>query len=166
MGKGETLITLGAVVMLSIIAININNSFTENTEYFNKTKFGLESIAIANSIVEEASQLPFDEQSWDSTIVEKVATDFTPNVDLGPDFGEVDINTFDDFDDYHNFSYMDTTLQNVYQISCEVGYVNPTIPDSLLSTRSLYKKLTVTVRNTLNNDSLALSYVHGFWYFN
>ncbi|UCF64725.1 MAG: hypothetical protein JSW33_02495 [bacterium] len=166
MGKGETLVTLGAVIMLSVIAINVNNSFTENTEYFNKTKFGLESIAIANSIIEEASQLPFDEQSWDSTKVEKVATDFTPDVDLGPDFGEIDIESFDDFDDYHNFIYMDTTMQNVYQIICEVGYVNPSFPDSVLSNRSLYKKLTVTVKNTLSNDSLTLSYVHGFWYFN
>jgi hypothetical protein len=166
MGKGETLVTLGAVVMLSITAINVNNSFTENSEYFNETKFGLESIAIANSIIEEASQMPFDEQSWDSTKVEKVATDMTPVSDLGADFGEMDMSTFDDFDDFNNYIRMDTTMQNVYEVSCVVNYINPAVPDSMINTRSLYKKLTVSVKNTLTNDSLALSYVHGFWYFN
>jgi hypothetical protein len=166
MGKGETLVTLGAIVMLSITAINVNNSFTENSEYFNETKFGLESIAIANSIIEEASQMPFDEQSWDSTIVEKLATDMTPVSDLGVDFGESSMSTFDDFDDFHNYVRMDTTMQNIYEVSCVVNYINPAVPDSMITTRSLYKKLTVSVKNTLNNDSLSLSYVHGFWYFN
>ena len=166
MGKGETLITIGAITMLTTMAININNSFTENSEYFNQTKFGLESIAIANSVIEEASQLPFDEQSWDSTKVEKVATDFTQANNLGTDFGESDNSTFDDFDDFHNFSYFDTTIQNVYKIDCEVGYVNPSFPDSILANRSLYKKITVSVKNVINNDSLSLSYVHCFWYFN
>jgi hypothetical protein len=166
MGKGETLVTLGAVMMLSITAINVNNSFTENSEYFNKTKFGLESIAIANSVIEEASQMPFDEESWDSTIVEKLPTDMTPVSDLGVDFGETDMSTFDDFDDFHNYTRLDTTMQNVYEIKCFVHYVNPNFPDSSISNRSFYKKLTVSVKNTLTNDSLALSYVNGFWYFN
>ena len=166
MGRGETLITLGAITMLTTMAISINSSFTENSEFFNLTKFGLESIAIANSVIEEASQLPFDEQSWDSTKVEKVATDFTQANNLGPDFGETNNNSFDDFDDFHNYSYLDTTMQNVYKIDCNVGYVNPSFPDSLLTNRSLYKKLTVSVKNIINNDSLSLSYVHGFWYFN
>jgi hypothetical protein len=166
MGKGETLITLGAIMMLTTMAISINNSFTENSEFFNQTKFGLESIAIANSVIEEASQLPFDEQSWDSAKVEKVATDFSQTNDLGPDFGETDNSMFDDFDDYHNYSYFDTTMQNVYKIDCAVGYVSSSFPDSILTNRSLYKKLTVSVKNIINNDSLSLSYVHGFWYFN
>jgi hypothetical protein len=166
MGRAETLITLGAIIMLSFTAINVNNSFTENSDFFNQTKFGLEAIAIANSIIEEASQLAFDEASWDTTKVEQVATDFTQASNLGPDYGETDLNSFDDFDDFHKCSFMDTTMQNVYQINCEVNYVSPSFPDSSISNRSFYKKLTVTVTNTLSNENMALSYVHGFWYFN
>ncbi len=166
MGKGETLFTLGAIIMLSVLAINVNKSFTENSDYFNQTRYELETISIANSFIEEASQLPFDEQSWDSTKVEKVATDFTQVSDLGPDAGESNIDLFDDFDDYNDFMKAETTMQNVYNISCRVVYIHPDYPDSSISTRSLYKKLMVTVKNTVNTDSLSLSYVHGFWYFN
>jgi hypothetical protein len=166
MGKGETLITMGAVIMLSITAINVNKSFTENNDFFNQTKFGLESIALANSVIEEASQLPFDEESWDTTKVEKVPTDFTDINYLGTDFGEKDIATFDDFDDFHNYAKIETTMQNVYKISCLVNYIHPNYPDSTIGSRSYFKKLTVSVVNQLNSDSLALSYVHGFWYFN
>lgn len=166
MGKGETLVTIGAIIMLSITAINVNNSFTENSDYFNKTRYALETISIANSFIEEACQLPFDEQSWDTTIVEKVATDFTDASSLGPDFGEVTVSQFDDFDDFNHYSVAETTMQNIYHISCTVGYVNPVFPDSIISSRTLYKKLSVTVSNPMTSDSLTLSYVHGFWYFN
>jgi len=166
MGRGETLITLGAVFMLSFTAINVNNSFTENSDFFNQAKFGLESIALANSIIEEASQLPFDEMSWDTTKVEKVATDFTHAGNLGPEYGETDYNSFDDFDDFNKFMILDTTQQNVYRISCTIHYIHPANPDSFISTQSFFKKLTVSVKNTISDDSLALSYVHGFWYFN
>ncbi len=95
-----------------------------------------------------------------------MATDFTAVDKLGPDTGESDYASFDDFDDFHNYTVAETTMQNVYQISCRVCYVHPNYPDLPIANRSFYKKLTVTVKNPVKNDSLALSYVHGFWYFN
>ena len=166
MQGGESIITIGAVALLTFTAININNSFTEDDQFFNQTRFGLEAIALASSIIEEASQLPFDEQSWDSTKIEKIPTDFTIANSLGPDFGETDFATFDDFDDFNGFSSAETTMQNVYNISCNVVYINPAYPDIESINRSFFKKLSVSVSSKVSSDTLSLSYVHGYWYFN
>ena len=166
MQGGESIISIGAVALLAFTAININNSFVEDDQFFNETRYGLETIALASSVIEEASQLPFDEQSWDSTKIEKLPTDFTIANNLGPDNGESVFDDFDDFDDFDGFMKAETTQQNVYNISCNVVYVDPTNPDIESVSRTFFKKLTVSVSSKVAGDTLSLSYIHGYWYFN
>lgn len=161
---------IGAMILLSIVILSGNRKLNDNEDYLQKTRFGLEASAIATSIIEQASQFPFDEFCWDSTELVKDPSDFTVPSDLGPDFGEAGYDTFDDFDDFHGYSIVDTTEQNIYKILCNVGYVNAgplaTNLDSYSLLRTLYKKLDVTVISLVSSDTLRLSYVHGFWYFN
>lgn len=170
MGSIQTFLAIGAMVVLSIVILSGNRKLNDNEEYLQKTRFGLEATALATSIIEQASQLAFDEMSWDSTKVEKDANDFTVPGSLGPDGGESKFDTFDDFDDFNNYSVTDTTQQNIYDISCKVGYVNGGFFGYDLNTctnyRTLYKKLDVTVSSSVTSDTLNLSYIHGFWYFN
>ena len=170
MGTGQTFLAIGAMVILSIVILSGNRKLNDNEEYLQKTRFGLEATAIATSIIEQASQMPFDEMSWDSTKIEKDADDFTPAAYLGPDAGESGFDTFDDFDDFDNYASTDTTQQNIYNISCKVNYVYGGYwgynLDNTTSSRTLYKKLDVMVISPITSDTLNLSYIHGFWYFN
>jgi len=170
MSTGQTFLAIGAMILLSIVILSGNRKLNDNEEYLQKTRFGLEATALATSIIEQASQMPFDEQSWDTTKIEKDANDFTVAANLGPDAGESGFDTFDDFDDFHNYSSIDTTQQNIYNISCKVHYVNAGFfvynLDNISSSRTLYKKLDVMVISPITSDTLRLSYVHGFWYFN
>lgn len=170
MGSIQTFLAIGALVLLSIVILSGNRKLNDNEEYLQQTRFGLEASALATSIIEQASQMPFDEMSWDSTKIEKDANDFTVPASLGPDAGESSFDTFDDFDDFDNYATTDTTQQNIYQISCKVGYVNAGFfgydLNSYTSYRTLYKKLDVTVISPLSADTLSLSYIHGFWFFN
>lgn len=170
MGSGQTLLAIGALILLSVVILSGNRRMNDNEEYLLKTRFGLEATAKATSIIEEASQLPFDEQSWDTTKIEKDPNDFTLPAYLGPDAGETSFDTFDDFDDFNRWSTTDTTQQNIYKIYCTVGYVDAgpmaTSLDSASTFRTLYKKLDVTIMSPITKDTLKLSYVHGFWFFN
>jgi hypothetical protein len=170
MSSGQTLMAIGALILLSVVILSGNRRMNDNEEYLLKTRFGLEATAIATSLIEEASQLAFDEQSWDTTKIEKVPSDFTLPYYLGPDAGETGFDTFDDFDDFNKWGKTDTTQQNIYKILCTVGYVDagPTAVnlDSYSSSRTLYKKLDVTITSPITNDTLELSYIHGFWFFN
>lgn len=170
MGTGQTLLAIGAMVILSMVILTGNQKLNDNEEYLQKTRFGLEATALATSIIEQASQMAFDEQSWDTTKVEKDADDFTLAAYLGPDAGESGYDTFDDFDDFDGYEVTDTTQQNIYKISCKVNYVNAGYftynLNNTSSSRTLYKKLEVMVISPLTSDTLSLKYIHGFWYFN
>lgn len=160
------MITFGAMVLLTIVILNMNRSITDGEEFLNETRFGLEKLALSTSMIEEISQYPFDEASWDTTKIEKVASDFTAPGNLGPDYGETSEDLFDDVDDYNGFNVTDTTEQNIYKIACSVSYVNPATPDVSVGTQTLFKKITIQIVTDITNDTTTISYVHGFWYFN
>ena len=166
MNTGQTLITLGALTLLMITIINMNRTINENNEILNNTRFGLETVAIATSIIEEASQLAFDEVSWDSTKLEKDIADFTLSSNLGPEYGEFDYATFDDFDDFNNYTKTENTLQNIYDISCQICYIEPSDLENPTSSRTYYKKLIISITNPFNTVPFQMSYIHGYWYYN
>ncbi len=166
MNTGQTFLTIGAMILLSILVMNILRVAGGYEDVYNETRTMVEAVALTSSLIEEASQVPFDEVSWDSTNLTKIVTDFTlPNY-LGPETGETSYALFDDFDDFNNFIRYDTTQQSVYQLRCEVCYVGDANPEVVSASRSYYKRLTVTTINQTSLDSIKLSYVHGYWYFN
>lgn len=166
MNMGETLITLGAMTLLVVVVLNMNRSLNTTDTFLNETRFGLETTAIATSYIEEISQYPFDEVSWDTTMTSKTPADFTLAANLGPESGETDVTLFDDLDDFNNYAVAETTQQNVYNIQVQVHYVDGNTPDVNTTSCTYYKKLTIVIINMLNNETTQMNYVHGFWYFN
>lgn len=166
MNTAQTFITLGSMTLLSILVLNVLRLAVNYEDTYDQSRTRLEALALSSSLIEEASQMPFDEVSWDSTNLSKNLNDFTMPGSLGPETGEVDFATFDDFDDFNNYTIFDTTQQCVYTLKCAVVYVNDNTPNTISGSRTYYKRLTVTAINTINQDSVYLQYIHGYWYFN
>ena len=166
MNTGQTILTLGSMMLLSILVMNILRMSNNYEDIYNDTRTMLEATALTSSLIEQASQLPFDEVSWDSTIVNKDISDFTVPGSLGPDAGETADTLYDDFDDYDGYTVIDTTLQSIYSIACTVDYVSESTPNSISLIKTYYKRLTVTTTNQVTQDSVKLQYIHGYWYFN
>lgn len=166
MNTGETLITLGALTLLLIVIINMNKTLNTTDTYLNETRFGLEKIALATSLIEEISQYPFDEASWDTVKIEKVPADFTAAADLGPESDETVDTLYDDVDDFDDYSRVVSTQQNSYNIECNVNYVADGAPNTDITTQSFFKKITVSVYNPQFSDTTTIAYIHGFWFFN
>ena len=166
MNTGQTILTLGSMMLLSILVMNILRMAINYEDIYNETRTMLEATALTSSMIEQASQLPFDEVSWDSTITNKSLADFTAPGNLGSDTGESVDTLYDDFDDYNGYSFIDTTLQSIYSIVCKVDYINESTPNSASVIKTYYKRLTVTTTNQVTQDSVKLQYIHGYWYFN
>jgi hypothetical protein len=166
MSTGQTILTVGALVLLSILVMNVLRNAGASEEVYSSTRINLEAIALTTSIIEEASQLPFDEVCWDSTNLTKSLSDFTAPVNLGADFGEFDFSTFDDFDDFNGYASIETTLQCIYTLSCQVNYVTENNPNVNSGVKTYYKKLSIATTNQVNQDTLKMNYIHGYWYFN
>ncbi|MBC8204631.1 hypothetical protein ISS30_11105 [bacterium] len=166
MNTGQMILSIGSMTLLSILVLNILRLIGEQEDVYDETRSRLEAFALTSSLIEEASQMPFDEVSWDSTNLTKTVSDFTFPSNLGMDAGESVYADFDDFDDFNNFIRVDSTLQSVYQLNCIVDYIAENNPDSASIVRTYYKRLTVTTMNQFTQDSVQLQYIHGYWYFN
>ena len=114
MNTGQTFLTVGSLILLSFLIMNMLRNMGQYEDVYTETRTMLEALALTTSLIEEASQLPFDEVSWDSTKLSKTLTDFTSPLNLGPDAGETDYTLFDDFDDYDGYVRTDTTVQSIY----------------------------------------------------
>jgi len=163
MNTGQMMITLAAMMLLSLVILRVNNGFLSTNTILMETKFGVLGVSLATSVIEEATGKAFDENTNGST-VSSVADLST----LGPD-GEVykdDVNPFDDFDDYDGLVYVDSTMPSArFRISCDVVYVNPASPDSFSGTNTWHKKLTVMVTTQSSQDTIEMSTIFSYFYF-
>ena len=162
------ILALGAMILLTILITNVNKSsmFTEDTMY--DSNFGITATSIGSSIIEDASKLRFDQTFYvDSSTVHDPSL-FTPAANLGVDSGEIvnDPQTFNDFDDYNNYSGVDSTMPTaIFNFYCRVNYVNDNALDDSTTTQTFHKKITVRVWSISMKDTIVMSSIYSYWNF-
>lgn len=168
MGSGQMLVTGGAMILLSIIVLSINQGYLINNDVMLNSKFDLLAISLAISVIEDANSLAFDERTTGGNPIT------TPNQlsSIGPEGGENyttrEVNTFNDFDDYDglHIAYDDSTLKSaIYIIDCDVGYITDLDPDNFTNSKTWYKKLNVTISSPSMTDTIRMSTVMSYFYF-
>jgi hypothetical protein len=164
------ILALGAMILLTLLITNVNKSSlsTEGTMY--DSNFGITATSIASSIIEDASKLRFDQTFYVDSSTVYDPTSFTPAIDLGPETGSGEVadspRTFNDFDDYNNYSGVDSTMPTaVFNFSCSVCYVNDNALDSSTNTQTYYKKITVRVWSPFMKDTIVISSIYSYWNF-
>ena len=177
------MITLLAMVLLSVLILRVNNMFLQTNTTLYTTKFEVLGYSLAQSMIQEIEGFPFDQNSISTAIAD--SNSFTTT--LGPESGET-FATFNDMDDYNNYTRTDTVPDHngiVFNIKCKVEYVLPTTPDVATASKTWHKRITVFVtspymtQNTLTNqyytkvaattpqkqDTIKLSQVFSYWIF-
>lgn len=163
MNTGESLITIAAMMLLSLTVLSVNNNLLNTDTVLLETKFGVLAVSLATSIIEEANKKPFDEAGVDDAISDSSKLT-TPNL-LGPSTGET-YPDYDDFDDFNGYTRHISNLPSAeFDVSCKVCYVKPAKPDSAAHTRTWHKKITVNVTSPSSRDTFSLSSVYSYWYF-
>ena len=160
------MLTLGALVLLSLVILRITNSFLLTDNIMLESKIKLQAISVATSIIEEGIGLAFDDSSVDIDSTKVFTTslsDLTNANSLGPEAGE-SYGSFDDIDDFNGLGFFtdDTTLAknpflnmygDVYRIDCTVNYVVATTPNVSSNVRTWHKKFTVRVTSNVMNNT-------------
>ena len=166
MNTGQTMLTLLAMMLLTLLSVRMNSSVLQTQETMQNSKFGLAAISLATSIIENANKLAFDEVTIDSSLtstsgltsIGQLGVDGVEHANKPPDFN--------DFDDYNNFVYDEKALASAnYNISCSVCYVNPTTPNVAATSPTFNKKLTVSVSSVSMQDTVRISTIFSYWYF-
>lgn len=169
MSSTQTLLTIGAMLILALVAMRFNSAMvsTQSTDLSNKVY--LTAFSLADNIIEEAKVKSFDQTtlhfpttnpatlSYRLGIDTTIITTKTPPdtiIDAYPNFNDVD--DFSGFKETITAPYFET-----YYIDCYVHYVSATNQDQISATQTFYKKLTVTVRSPYltSPDSVSLSYI-------
>jgi hypothetical protein len=163
MNTGQSLITIAAMLLLSLTVLRVNSSLLGTDTVLYDTKFGVLAVSLATSVIEEANKKPFDDAGIGDAISN--LNSLTAPGSLGPSAGEVYPN-FDDFDDFNGYTKHITDLPSaVFDVSCQVCYINPANPDVASGSRTWHKKITVTVTSPSMTDTFRLSSIYSYWYF-
>ena len=167
MNTGQLLLSLGAIMLLSLVVLRQNGDYLGTGDSLLESKLGIMAVSEAASTMEQVSRLAFDEHSKDSTFT-GLLSDLTPPGALGPDAGEDSVQKFNDIDDYNGYTRFDQTDVGDFQIRCRVAYIDPSSPDvDYTAGPTWHKKVTVTVfgPQPALKDSIQYSTILSYWSF-
>lgn len=180
MNLGQTIITLGAFVLMSTVILGMNTSFVENGKSIDEAQHGIMSLSLAASYIELAQGLPFDELTIGDFVT--MTGQLTAVNSLGPEpdtlQAENSVNTFDDIDDFNGYEELVVIggAEDVpdslrggshYRLRFSVYYVNPADVNVLSANRTFVKRLDVKVWRAYpeGGDTLKSSHIMGYWHF-
>jgi hypothetical protein len=163
MNTGQTLLTLGAMVLLSLLILRARNSFLSTNVVMMNSKFSVLATSLAQSQIEEIKKKAFDQNTVAGPV--NNTSQLTNQNKLGPESGE-SYPDFNDVDDFNGYLAVDSTLPSaVFDISCEVHYVNPNNLDAVSHSRTWSKDITVYVSSPSMEDTIKVSSVFSYWVF-
>ena len=176
MSLNQTMLTLGAFVLLSVILTSFYRLLANSGDTINDAQAGISSLTYATTYMELAEGLAFDEMTVDSFVTTAQIGLLTAPVSLGaenpPPGGEATEDKFvgfDDIDDLNNYTIVDSTLKGItgsFRTTFKVYYVSPTNVSLISATRTFVKRVDMKVlrifppsRDTLNH-SIVMGYFH------
>ena len=179
MNTGQTLLTLGAMVLLTTSVVNFNNYIYDQDVTLMQNQYRMEALSILNEEIKKISVCYFDEAMTDVSSIKKL-TDFTQPVNLGFDVN--DNGKMDDFDDYNDQTRTVTGESGApYKLLYNIAYVRLYKDQIIKATkRKYYKRLSVSIVDDYAppliykyasdgskiRDTLRVSVVKSLWYYN
>ena len=130
MNTGQMMITMAAMMLLSIVILNVNRNALSTTTSMAESKYQILAVSLGTALIEEAFSKAFDQNTADGNLADNL-TDLTTN--LGPGSTEKIKSDFNDFDDFNNFidstSSDQTLISADFVIGSKVYYVDPISSD-------------------------------------
>lgn len=157
MSNTHSTLSIGALILLSLVNIRFNSALLENQTIETENKIYLTAFSLADDLIEEIKQKSFDAATVDFPTTDR--SDLTPYNYFGPASSEVYPN-YNDIDDYQGYSRtISLPHAEDYLVSCEVWYVDESNPDKISYTQTFYKKVKVTVTSPYLNKPVSLSFI-------
>ena len=153
MGERELLLVMAAMMFFSTTNLSVNRFILYNNEAIMENEIEYYAISMAQRIIEEAKTRKFD--------LFAPPQDFTAPWSLGPANYE-SYPLVNDVDDYHRFDRTINTPQGPYRVQVQVYYVEETNIDHIVSHRTNYKKMTVTVTSDYLSHPIVLNHVFSY----
>lgn len=157
MNTGQSLLSIGALMVFSLVSLNFNSTILNNTTVEVENKVYLTAFSLADDLIEEIRQKAFDAATVDFPTTNTAS--LTSPYGLGPRYDESYPN-YNDIDDFNGFNKtVSAPHAEDYQVTCVVQYVDPDNPDYAVMTQTFYKRVTVTVTSPYLRNQVQLSQI-------
>jgi hypothetical protein len=177
MGLGQTLLTIMALMLMGRLILTVNRTVLETGSTKDVAEYRITATSLGTSLLEYTHDLAFDEATVDTFLTSSQSSSLTAAASFGAETGETSYTLFDDLDDYHNYTKIDTIPNSaIFYTSVEVQYLSVTPPSTIATTttKSFSKIITVKVTspymmdyslNTPLQDTLKFQSIFSYWYF-
>lgn len=156
MGGVQMMLVLCAMVLLSLLVLNINRAQLVSDDQMSQSEYIMAATAVGQTLISEISSKSFDAAT--ASDEKAPLTAFTAPGSLGNGYWESYPN-FNDFDDYHRFTTtVSTPRAGTFRISALVDYVTLANPNTRSSVRTRTKRLRLTVDSDLLDVPVNLVY--------
>jgi hypothetical protein len=181
---GQSMLTIGAIILLGMTVLNTNRSSVQHGSIIALTEVGIYASSLAQAKIEEASGRAFDKYSASDTagsgnVITSLAQLSTV---LGKETGDVygTKNGFDDFDDFNYYSGSNPYVLYIpgvdtFRIRTTVFYVDTSDFNTPVSSPTWHKKMIVKVWPTITPwgdtkansrpDTVTMTYIYSYWWF-
>ena len=157
MNSGHTFLSIGALLLFSLVSLNFNSSVLSSTTVDVENKVYLTAFSLADDLIEEVKQKAFDAATINFPTTDPSTLTSADN--LGHGWWET-YPDYNDIDDFNGFiQSVSTPHAEDYQVSCIVQYVDGDDPDEIVSTQTFYKRVTVTVDSPYLSNPIQLSHI-------
>ena len=157
MNTGHSFLSIGALLLFSLVSLNFNSSVLSNTTVEVENKVYLTAFSLADDLIEEIKQKAFDASTIDFPTTDP--STLTSAYSLGHGGWET-YPDYNDIDDYNGFvQSVSAPHAEGYEITCVVQYVDGDDPDQIVSTQTFYKKVTVNVDSPYLRSPIQLSHI-------
>ena len=163
--------TIFAFVFLGTLLLFNNNVIVNSLALASENEVSIIAFSEAQSVIDEAKMKAFDENtisvvvpdstSFSATLGREGET-FPSPLDTSSSTGYRSSVNFDDVDDYTGYTRLVKTSSSIGKgdtVSADVRYVAAANPDSVVSGKTYFKKMTVTVKSPYLNQPYSISYV-------
>lgn len=156
------------------LIITINTTVLDVGFTKDMAEYRITATSLGTSMLEQSSALAFDEATVDSGTTSTAS--LTAKSSFGPEASETDETLFDDIDDYHNFSKIDSLEHSaIFKTKVTVSYI--TIAGSNVvptSSKTFSKEVTVDITSDYlvnftvtpeQPETLRFKQIFSYWYF-
>jgi hypothetical protein len=150
MTTGQTLLAMGALVLLTTVMLNFYRIFHSSWDTIDSTQIGIDATSIATSLMEYAHGLAFDHVTADTAVTpgneHLLTAPGSLNVESGTDPVEDRLEHFNDFDDFNfynenNLLIIDAGQNGIYHARFDVYYVRPENVTEKVNERTFAKRM-------------------------
>ena len=162
MARTEIVLTIVGIVILGTLAIIFRDILLDDDNNETEAEYQIMAYDLLDKFIDQVASKSFDEASVNRR-PRDIPGSFTSPSNLGPEADEIYPN-FNDVDDYHDFSFTDTTSGGMdYTIKVDIGYVTFDDTKLFLTTQSNMKRMNVSIISTSLPNEIRMSRIFSYY---